>query len=230
MSNEESFYDVDLYTYPSQCTYAKGSTMCTSACYILSCSMVGDYGVPFPPTLRQMHSAMLISSDVHQRLIEKSGSMENLFSVCHVLRGIRCPSGIVTTEVMGTTETLPEGFIDSFEDDENERCVIQDLDTSLQSLEPGTAFLLTLNHHTTAVIREKEQGQPYWYFDPIVASLQRFRDVDSLIQHLRDNVIPEAVKEFTGLVITQRKGEGRATSRGTRSSSGSQAPGRCSCP
>ena len=197
----------DHFIYPSQATYPHGATMCTPACYLLACGMLGDYGVRIPPTRAQMDVIMTVASRTQKILIEGSNQQERLFSVYHVLEAIESPTGVGATEVMGTVDALPEGFIQGFEDEGDRGCIIRDLGTAVRSLRPNQALLVTAHHHTTALLRPAGDDGALWHFDPMVARLLRLRNPEEALQ-LITTTIPS--KEYAGLLVYQ-KGDERST-------------------
>eukprot|EP00960_Hanusia_phi_P054164 762559-Hanusia_phi.AAC.13 len=200
--------DGEYHTYPSQRMYANGATMCTSACYVLACAFAGDFSLRMPATLKQMDIIMQTASWVHAKLVQ-SANNESLFSVYHVIRAIHRPKDVRTTEVMGTVKPLPADFPAKFDDENDDACLVTDLRTFITSTQPGACALITLNFHTTLVLREQERdGTPghYWHFDPLVAHMRRFRSVVDLMDYLSLTRIPARIAEFSGLLVARRQG------------------------
>ncbi len=191
----------DHFVYPSQATYPHGATMCTPACYLLACGMLGDYGVRIPPTPKQMDVIMTVASRAQKILIEGSHQQERLFSVYHVLETIDSPKGVAATEVMGTVNSLPEGFIEGFEDGGDRGCIVRDLGTAVRSLRPNQALLITAQHHTTALLRPAGDNGTVWHFDPMVARLLRLRNLEEALQFVFTSI---PCKEYAGLLVYKK--------------------------
>jgi len=189
--------DRTYVTYPSQVTYTDGCTMCTSVCYMLGCGLISGYNIGVPPSREQMETVMQVASIVHRKLRRNSQYEQHLFSVMDVQGVIGLPDGISSEEVMGSVGPLPEGFIVSYEDSEDNPCTITDMKSFIHNLQDQSVALLTVHDHTTAIYR---RDMDHWYFDPMVASFSYFRDSDTLVRNLSCKIPPSA-GTFTGVVF-----------------------------
>lgn len=187
-------------TYPSQLTYSSGMTMCTSVCYMLGCALISNYRLSVPPSQEQMSTTMEAASIIHRKLINDSGHDQHLFSVMEVKEAIGLPRGVVCKEVMGSVGPLPEDFIGSFEDGDDNACAVIDMGGFIRDQPRDSVVLITIHSHTTFLYRERSGA--VWRFDPLVASFGRFEDARELLGRFHGSV-------YTGALF-MRESPGRA--------------------
>lgn len=187
--------------YPSQVTYPDGATMCTSVCFMMGCGLVSQYNIQTPPTQEQMRVAMEVASVVHRKLITMVDYQQSLFSLTDVRDAIGIPRDVICTEIMGSVGPLPDGFIASFDDAEDNACVVTDMKTFIQNIPRHSVALVTINSHTTLIYR---RATLHWYFDPMVAVFRCFPHRDILFQYV-ERKIPVHCGEFTGMLLRKRE-------------------------
>lgn len=196
-------YDKDddgNYLYKSQLCYENGSHMCTPTCILFATAMVGFEVCSCPPTKQHMHQIMQSGSKV-QRLLLSQYPQNHMFSIRDVLDHMTIPSVYQCIEIVGSIARLPDGFITTFEDDENNKQWITDLYHAVTQLKDNSALVITLRRNAHTVTLYRLDSENYWFFDPLLAVVKNMGDCNTALFELFK--IARLAEEFTGLMIAK---------------------------
>lgn len=193
IENNEVFYD-------SQTHYRNGAYMCTPTCILFATAVVGMDVCSCPPTHEQMNCIMESASKI-QTLLLSLQEGNHMFSIKDVINHIKIPSTYTCVEIVGSIARLPPDFIQTFEDENDQKHCITDLCSAIMNLKDNSAIVLTLRNqaHTIAVYRESSSR--HWYFDPLVAVTKDIGDSNTALFEIFKKT--KLSSEFTGLFVSK---------------------------
>lgn len=185
-------------TYVSQTYYDSGDTMCTSVSYLIACAVLGEYGMSLPPSREQMDTVMKISSILHRKLVHENNFQHRLFACMDVVNLVRHPENLILREVVGSTQRLPEDFICTFQDQNDDDCIILDIHALVASMVAKSSIVVTVNEHST-MLHHAADGN-FWYFDPLVAYVMCTGDRCKTQTFIKGK-LGTVAREYTGVYI-----------------------------